>query len=165
MIAIGTSGISGGGDTRREDRGESTYAGLGDVERITRGLILTAFLPPGVRAFVEEAIERSSASDREDALAQKLSLFEDFGQTLFEEFGPIVDAFLEIIEDPPERAAGFVCVHPGNDTWLLRGLYEGRQRAERQEARRPQRGPWPRHRPERLGGRDSSGRRSFGRRR
>lgn len=165
MIAIGTSGISDGGGDRGEDRGESGFAGLGDVGGIVRGAIFLEFAPPGVRAFVEETIERSIASDREAALAQTLSPFEDFGQTLFEEFGSILDAFLEIIEEPPDRAAGFVCVHPGNDTWLPRGLYEARQRAERQEARRPQRGPWPGRRAERLGGRDSSGRRSFGRRR
>lgn len=129
MIAIGTSGISGGGGAR------------------------------------EEAIERSIASNREDALAQTLSLFEDFGRTIFEEFGSIVDAFLEIVEEPPDREAGFVCIHPENDTWLPRRLYEERQRAEWQEVKRPQRGPWPGHRPERSGGRDSSGRRSFGRRR
>ena len=158
MIAISTGGIGG-------VRGESDFSGLGDVWGIVRGAIWAQFAPPGVRAFVEETIERSIARDREAALAQTLSPFEDFGQTSFEENGSILDAFLEIIEEPPDRAAGFVCVHSGNDTWLPRGLYEGRQRAERQEARRPQRGPWQGRRAGRSGGRDSIERRSSGRRR
>ena len=165
MIAISISGISGSVGVRGEDRGESDFTGLGDVQGIVMGAIGAKFAPPGVRAFVEEAIEHSIASDREAALAQTLSLSEDFGQTLFEEFGSILDAFLEITEEPPSREAGFVCVHPGNETWLPRGLYEGRQRIEWQEARRPQRRPWSGRRPECLGGRDSIGRRSFGRRR
>lgn len=176
MIEISMSGIEvEGGGTGSEFF--SKLSRLGDVEGIVRGAAAVAFAPARVRAFLANDPEVALAAamglsvedyraemERQAVLSQFGTLMSAMGQAMgqiMEDIAPIME---ELMEEQPRRGSGFVLVE-GSDTWLPRGLYEGRRGAEWLAARRPQRGPWPGHRPKLAGGWDAAGRRSARRRR
>lgn len=142
MILISTNGI--GGNEGDGERGDSTAFNVG-ISLGAATAALVAAMPPTVGSFVEAAIKFNQENTRARMLAA-VNFDQENTQTLMS--GALTDSFSEI--EPPDESqeyVGFVCVHQGNDTWLPRGLYEGRQRAWRQEARRPHYHPWPGRRP------------------